>query len=105
MHSYIILFYRICNMAVNSYVDLDEMTSDGEAADSFANEQKAAHAPSILIILQSLLQITQTQFKKNAKWIVPLLSALSICNDRSIRIALKLIYDEHIQPIVIEACS
>lgn len=90
-------------MAYEAYVELDEMTAEEEPVDSFANEQKSAHAPGVLIILQSVLQISNTQFKRNASWISPMLSSLSVCNDRNIRKAVKLVYDEHLNPLVIAA--
>jgi hypothetical protein len=95
----------MCKMGYAAYMDLDEMTADGEAADSFVNEQKAAHAPSVLVILHSLLQIRASQFRRNARWVTPMLAALSVCNDRAIRSAVKLVYDKHVIPIVLETCS
>jgi hypothetical protein len=102
-------------MGCAAYLDLDEMTAGGgtagggtaggEAEGSFASEQKAAHAPSVLIVLQSILQVRKEQFRANAAWVAPLLSSLSVCNDRAIRSAVKLVYDTHVTPIVVEACS
>lgn len=92
-------------MAYEAYIDLDELTVHGDAGDGFLNDTKAAHAPGVLIILQSLLQINSGQFQRNVTWIAPMLSSLSVCNDRSIRSAVKLVYDKHLNPLVISICA
>lgn len=92
-------------MAYRAYIDLNEMTTDGPTTDGFFEETKAAHAPGILIMLQSLLQMSAPQFKRNAHWMAPMLSELSVCDDRAIRKAVKLVYEKHVNPIVIAACS
>ena len=91
-------------MAYEAYVDLDEQSISNASNVDFLIEFKIAHAPGVLIVLQSLLQISNTQFKRNIAWVAPMLSALSVVDDRSIRSAVKLVYDRHLNPLVIELC-
>ena len=97
--------HRMCTMAYEAYVDLDELTAHGDAQDSFINETKVAHGPGILILLQSFLQINEEQFRRNVSWVAPMLSSLSVCDDRAIRSAVKLVYEKHLNPLVISTST
>ena len=88
-------------MEYESYVHLDDLTNSSEQGDMYLHEAKTAHAPCVLIILQSIHHISKVQFKRNVDWIAPMLSTLSVVNDRVIRMDVKAIYDTHLNPLVI----
>lgn len=96
---------RMCTMAYEAYVKLDELTTNSDAEDDINIEVKLAHAPGILIMLQSLLQISEAQFRRNISWIAPMMSSLSVCDDRAIRKAVQLLYVKHLNPAVIATCA
>ena len=85
---------NITNSATTS-----SFTADSSA---FVLEQLTAYTPSILLILQQLLQFHMTeQFIPNKDWIVPLLTQLIICNDRNVRKLIIMINEKLLNPYIL----
>ena len=70
---------------------------------NFADSEHQAYTPVTLILLKGIFDSSNSQFKENAEWLVPLLSELILCNDHSIRLSVSNIYIKHINNTLLEA--
>ena len=71
-----------------------------EAA-SVASYRQNAYTPVAVLLLKCILDCSDIKFANNAKWMVPLLSQLILCNDPIIRVYVSNIYIKHIDPIIL----
>ena len=72
-----------------------------ENKDPFLVEQRDAYISLIAVIIQGVLNFSDTQFKANASWILPLISDIIINSNGTLRQCVKDIFDKHIQSIVL----
>ena len=69
----------------------------------FAALLHSAYTPIVTSVVNEVVGFSRGQFSRNVKWIVPILSQLILCEDKSIRGHVSDIYTRHINANVLVA--
>ena len=106
------MYRRFCPIVTQAYLHYDTLTISNPASTSsftadssaFVQEQLAAYTPSVLLMLQQLMQFHPSeQFVPNRHWVIPLLTQLIVCNDRNIRKLITMIYEKLVNPFILRS--
>jgi hypothetical protein len=68
----------------------------------FIEEQLAIYAPPVMLALNGIASFTAEQFARNMAWVLPLLSNVTICNDRMVRECVKQVYENQVNTVLIK---
>lgn len=70
------------------------------SSDIFIIEEVNAYIIPVTVALRGLLELSAEQFRRYIPWFVPLLSRIVLCQDRSVRALVKMIYERQVNPIM-----
>lgn len=79
----------------------DEDEGERKLRAMFRKGRHAGYKISVLIVLEGIAKFNTTLFNHHARWIVPILSQLLICNDKDVRMQVKVIYETFINPLIL----
>lgn len=93
------------------FMELDELMAASKAEVQtaggfyFMKEQRDSYRQPVLVCLQGLETLSQTQFRSNVAWLVPLLTSLVSSDDSEIRAMVQSLQMSFVNPLVITAAS
>ena len=67
----------------------------------FIDEQLAIYAPPVMLALNGIAGFTPEQFARNMVWVLPMLSQMTICNDRLVRACLQQVYERQVNTVLV----
>lgn len=91
---------RISLKIMRRYLLIDTLSLT--STDFFIDEQLAIYAPPVMLALDGIASFSAEQFARNIPWILPLLSDISICNNREVRQCVKQVYENQVNTILIK---
>lgn len=91
---------RISTKIMERYMLIDELSLT--STDFFIEEQLTIYAPPVMLALNGFSNFSPEQFARNIPWILPLLSNISICNNRIVRQCVKKVYENQVNTILIK---
>lgn len=101
------VYNRICRLVCSRYVDaeadIDRQAGSIQGHRRFSLLLHAAYTPVIISAVREVVEFSRGQFSRNVKWLVPLLSQLILCDDKSIRTHVSNIYMRHINSNILVA--
>ena len=81
---------RISTKIVERFLLIDELSLT--STDFYIDEQLAIYAPPVMLALNGISKFSVEQFGRNVNWVMPLLSNVTICNNRLVRECVKEVY-------------
>jgi Sec7-like guanine-nucleotide exchange factor len=91
---------RISCKMMERYLLIDELSLT--STDFFIEEQLAIYAPPVMLALNGIAGFTTEQFARNMDWVLPLLSDVTICNNRMVRECVKEVYEKRVNTVLIK---
>jgi hypothetical protein len=85
-------------MVCDAYMRLDHLMII--RPDLFIAEQIEAYTQPLMIALQQIFLLDSFQLKRNLYWITPFLSDIVCCNDRTLRLCVKDVYEKQINKLL-----
>lgn len=91
---------RISQEMVGLFLDVDETSL--ATTDPFILEELHAYVSPVIATLKGLADITTEQFRRYTRWVVPLLSRSILCQERTVRFVVMLVYETQVNPLLLE---
>jgi brefeldin A-inhibited guanine nucleotide-exchange protein len=89
---------------LNRFLRLDGASKSGNGslkAIVFATELKAAYSKPVIALLAGLSNMERSQFLEHSSWSVPLLSDMIMCSDDTVRSAVRKVFVDHVNPLIL----
>jgi hypothetical protein len=80
------------------FLDVDETSL--ATTDPLLLEELHAYVSPVIVTLKGLAEITSAQFKRFIPWLVPLLSRSVLCQERTVRFIVMLVYESQVNPLL-----
>jgi hypothetical protein len=91
---------RISREMVGLFLDVDETSL--ATTDPFTLEELHAYVSPVIVTFKGLADITTEQFRRYVPWLVPLLSRSILCQERTVRFVVMLVYESQVNPLLLE---
>ena len=91
---------KIMIIILEGYIEIDALNPSNYSKQSFVVNRHEAYLPVVSIALDGVVKFKSEQFRKNVKWLIPLLSKLIECSDKEVRVIVSKIFNIHITPIL-----
>jgi hypothetical protein len=85
---------------VGLFLDVDETSL--ATTDPFTLEELHAYVSPVIVTFKGLADITTEQFRRYVPWLVPLLSRSILCQERTVRFVVMLVYESQVNPLLLE---
>jgi hypothetical protein len=100
---------RSTTVVCERYIELDlklalpDEAAAAASAGTFMHEQREAYRSPVLVCLQGISSLTQSQFRANMEWLAPLLTGLVLSSDVEIRTMVTQLQQDFVNPLVVRA--
>jgi hypothetical protein len=91
---------RISREMIGLFLDVDETSL--ATTDSFILEELHAYVSPVIVTFKGLADISAEQFRRYIPWLVPLLSRSILCQERTVRFVVMLVYESQVNPLLLE---
>lgn len=90
--------HRVAVEMINLFLDVDETSL--ASTDPYVIEELHFYVSPIIVTFKGLADITPSQFKRYISWLIPLLSRSVLCQERTVRFVVMLVYETQVNPLM-----
>jgi hypothetical protein len=83
---------------ITLFLEVDETSL--ATTDALLLEELHAYVSPVIVAFKGLSEITSVQFRRYIPWLVPLLSRSVLCQERTVRFVVMLVYEKQVNPLL-----